>query len=187
MTNRTTPATSQASFLPPDAAALAHLVRENLRLLAELSQRYEVSRTAELEERSGFAMQISSPLAAYTYLEAEMAGLDQEQLRVILLDTKNRVIAFHLVYQGTVNSAHAEPRDIFREAIRQNAVSLVIAHNHPSGDPTPSQDDIEVTNRLAEAGRVLGIEVADHIVIGKGGRYVSLRERGLFSPKGSGR
>jgi DNA repair protein RadC len=122
--------------------------------------------------------QITSPLDAANLLMLEMGCLEQEHLRTILLDTKNRVLASPTIYVGNVNSSIVRVSEIFREAIRENATSMIVAHNHPSGDPTPSPEDISVTRSIVEAGFLLGIDVLDHIVIGYQ-HFVSLKERGL--------
>ena len=122
--------------------------------------------------------QITSPADAANLLMLEMGSLEQENLRTILLDTKNRVLDTTNVYQGNVNSSIIRVGEVFREAVRANATALIVAHNHPSGDPTPSPEDVQVTRSIVEGGRLLGIEVLDHLVIGRQ-RYVSLRERGL--------
>lgn len=122
--------------------------------------------------------QITSPTDAANLLMLEMSGLEQEHLRTILLDTKNRVLASPTVYVGNVNSSIIRVSEIFREAVRANATALIIAHNHPSGDPTPSPEDVQVTRSVIEAGSLLGIELLDHLVIGHQ-RFVSLKERGL--------
>ncbi len=110
-----------------------------------------------------------------------MAALDQEQLRVVLLDTKHRVLGVRTVYQGTVNEARVRIAEVFRVAIRHNAVALVAVHNHLSGDPTPSAADVTLTAELARAGSLLDVEVLDHLIIGQG-RHVSLRRLGLGFP-----
>lgn len=122
--------------------------------------------------------QITSPTDAANLLMLEMGGLEQENLRTLLLDTKNRVLASPTVYVGNVNSSIVRVSEIFREAVRQNATALILAHNHPSGDPTPSPEDIHVTRAVVKAGSLLGVEVLDHLVIGHQ-RFVSLKERGL--------
>jgi DNA repair protein RadC len=127
--------------------------------------------------------QITSPDDVVNLVGIEMAALDQEQLRVILLDTKHRVLAVRLVYQGSVNQAQVRVAEVFREAIRHNAVALAAVHNHPSGDPTPSAADVALTLELAKAGELLDIEVLDHVVVGQG-RHVSLRRLGLGFPSG---
>lgn len=111
-------------------------------------------------------------------LGIEMASLEQEQLRVVMLDTKNQVIATKMVYQGSVNSASIRTAELFRDAVRNNAVGIVLAHNHPSGDPTPSSADVSVTLELVKAGELLQIKVIDHLVIGLG-RHVSMKRLGL--------
>jgi DNA repair protein RadC len=122
--------------------------------------------------------QITSPADAANLLMLEMSGLEQENLRTLLLDTKNRVLASPTVYIGNVNSSIIRVSEIFREAVRQNATALIMAHNHPSGDPTPSPEDVHVTRSVVEAGHLLGIEVLDHLVIGHQ-QFTSLKERGL--------
>jgi DNA repair protein RadC len=122
--------------------------------------------------------QITSPLDAANLLMLEMGGLEQEHLRTLLLDTKNRVLASPTVYVGNVNSSIIRVSEIFRDAVRENATAIIVAHNHPSGDPTPSPEDVQVTRSIVEAGSLLGIDVLDHLVIGHQ-RFVSLKERGL--------
>ena len=112
-------------------------------------------------------------------LSPEMELLTQEQLRVVLLDTRNRVLDVLMVYQGNVNSTIVQMAEVFREAIIACAPNIVLAHNHPSGDPSPSPEDVALTKQAVEAGHLLGIEVLDHIVIGRG-RYVSLKDRGAM-------
>ena len=108
----------------------------------------------------------------------EMSLLDHEQLRVLLLDTKNHVHAMPTVYKGTVNSSQVRVAEVFKEAVRHNYPALIVVHNHPSGDPTPSRDDVRVTKDLVQAGELLGINVLDHIIIGHQ-KFVSMKERGL--------
>lgn len=122
--------------------------------------------------------QIRSPSDVAKFMQIEMSHLDQEHLKVICIDTKNRVIKVHSVYVGTLNSAGLRVGEVFKEAIKLNSAAIIICHNHPSGDPTPSSEDVLVTRQIIEAGRLLDIDVLDHLVIGQG-RYVSLRERGL--------
>jgi DNA repair protein RadC len=126
--------------------------------------------------------QIKSPADVANLLLLEMGHLDQEQLRVVLLDTKNRVQAISTVYIGSVNSAQIRIGEIFRDGVRRNSTAIIVAHNHPSGDPSPSPEDILVTRQIVEAGKLLDIDTLDHLVIGNG-RYVSMRERGLGFPK----
>ncbi len=111
----------------------------------------------------------------------EMAGLEQECLRVVLLNNKNMIVDSPIIYQGSINSIPIRTADIFREAVRQACGALILIHNHPSGDPTPSPEDVRVTREIVGAGRLLDIEVLDHLVIGNR-RYVSLKEQGLGFP-----
>jgi DNA repair protein RadC len=107
-----------------------------------------------------------------------MAALEQEHLRVMLLDRRNRVLEVTDLYRGSASSAQVRVGEIFREAIRKNASALIVIHNHPSGDPTPSPDDVALTRAIVQAGKMLDVDVLDHLVIGQG-RWVSLKERGL--------
>jgi DNA repair protein RadC len=122
--------------------------------------------------------QIKTPADAAQMLMLHMGLLDQEEVRTLLLDTRNRVMASHMIYKGSLNAASMRVSEVFKEAVRSNAAALIIAHNHPSGDPSPSAEDIAVTKTLSNAGKLLDIEVLDHIVIAQN-RYVSLKERGL--------
>ena len=131
--------------------------------------------------RPGDRPAIKSPEEAAGLLQYEMSMLEQETMRVILLDTRNRVIRDPMVYQGSLNASVVRVGELFREAVRANAAALIVAHNHPSGDPTPSPEDVAMTRTLVEAGRILDIEVLDHLVIGKG-RWVSLKAQGLGFP-----
>ena len=110
---------------------------------------------------------------------ADMRYLKNECFKVLLLNTKNEVIAVQSVSVGIINSSVVDPREVFRPAVKRGAASVALAHNHPSGNPEPSSADIEITLRLVEAGRLLGIIVVDHIVIGDG-VFVSMRQRNLF-------
>jgi DNA repair protein RadC len=122
--------------------------------------------------------QITAPADAANLLMSEMAFLEQEHLRIILLDTRNRVLHIPTVYIGSLNSSVVRVGELFRSAIKENAASLIVAHNHPSGDPTPSPEDVRVTRELVKAGDLLNISVLDHVIIGRN-RFVSLKERGL--------
>jgi len=121
---------------------------------------------------------VRTPQDVANLLMAEMGFLDQEQLRVVLLTSKNQVMSISEVYKGNVNTSLIRPSELFREAVRENCPAIIVVHNHPSGDPDPSPEDIAVTEQIVAAGRVLDIEVLDHIIIG-GQRYVSLKERGV--------
>ncbi|MFO7585571.1 MAG: DNA repair protein RadC [Anaerolineales bacterium] len=121
---------------------------------------------------------INSPGDAANLMLYEMQALEQEHLRVMLLDRRNRVMEVVDLYRGSVSSSQIRVGEIFREAVRKNASAIIVAHNHPSGDPTPSPDDVAVTRAILQAGKMLDVDVLDHLVIGQG-RWVSLKERGL--------
>ena len=121
---------------------------------------------------------VSTTQDAANLVTGEMGTLDQEHLRVILLNTRNEVLSTHEVYVGNVNSSVVRPAEVFRPAVRNNAPSLIVAHNHPSGNPAPSDDDIAITEDLVAAGKLLGIDVLDHLIVGSGQRYVSMNETG---------
>jgi DNA repair protein RadC len=166
---------------PREAAALLHALRENGRLLAELAERSGAPGTAPpAEERT-----VRGPGDVAAYLAPEMVDLEQEQLRVVLLDTKNTVRRVVLVYQGTANCTRVRLAECFREAVREGATALVLVHNHPSGWPEPSPEDVRLTAEAARAGELLGIEVLDHVVLARAG-FRSLRAAGLYTPRPTG-
>lgn len=159
------------------AGELLHLARENLRLLVALAARYEVEvRGADPDGR-----EVRSPADLADYLGPEMAGLAQEQLRAVLLDGRNRILGVQLIYQGGQNAVNIRLADCFREAVRAGAAAILLVHNHPSGDPNPSPQDIALTGEAGRVGDLLGIPVIDHVVVGRAG-FVSLRRRGLYEP-----
>lgn len=123
---------------------------------------------------------VRSPQDAADLIMEHLRYLDREVMRLIILDTKNQVIASPTVSVGTLNASMVHPREIFKECIRRSAASLIVVHNHPSGDPSPSTEDIQVTERLRRAGEILGIDVLDHIIIGDN-RFVSMKEEGFFT------
>lgn len=122
---------------------------------------------------------ISSPTDAYKLINEFIDGVDREVMVVCSLSTKNEPISLNLASVGTLNSSLIHPREIFKSSILSNAASIIIAHNHPSGDPTPSSEDINVTHRLKEAGKILGIELIDHIIVGNN-QFISLKEKGTL-------
>jgi DNA repair protein RadC len=121
---------------------------------------------------------VTSPGDAANLLMSEMMFLEQEHLRLILLDTRNRVISTPTVYVGSLNTSVVRIGELFRAAIKDNAAAFIVAHNHPSGDPSPSPEDVTVTRQIVQSGKLLDIELLDHVIIGRQ-RYVSLKERGL--------
>jgi DNA repair protein RadC len=126
---------------------------------------------------------VHSPADAAEMVQYEMSALEQEELRVMLLDTRNRVQHIETVYRGSVNSSQVRIAEIFKAAIRRNASNLIVVHNHPSGDPTPSPDDVAITRAILQAGELLDVKLLDHIIVGNG-RFVSLKERGLGFTQG---
>jgi len=119
---------------------------------------------------------LSTPEQVEAYM-GDLKGVQQECFVVIALNTKNRVIEKHLVSLGTLNSSLVHPREVFRTLVQSNAAAWICCHNHPSGDPTPSAEDIKITKQLVGAGEVMGIKCLDHVIIGD--RALSLREAGL--------
>ncbi len=121
--------------------------------------------------------QIMSPADAANLVQAEMQTLEQEELRVLLLDSKHRVQDMRTAAVGSLNSNAVRVGELFREAIRANCAAVIVVHNHPSGDPTPSREDMAFTRQIIDAGRLLSVEVLDHLIIGRQ-RWVSLMEQG---------
>ncbi|WP_373844567.1 DNA repair protein RadC [Clostridium sp.] len=140
--------------------------------MAELSKRFR-------SYKDGDDYRISSPKDAAVLVMEEMKGMRQEHLKVILLNTKNMVVGIKNIFIGTLNSSIVHPREIFFYAIKKNSASIILCHNHPSGDPSPSGEDVNVTLRLKKCGELLGIQLVDHLIIGNG-IFVSLKERGIF-------
>lgn len=126
-----------------------------------------------------YGIKISSPEDVVTYYTAQLKYEQRECLLLLILDSKNRVLSEELLSIGTINASIADPREIFLSALRKNGVSILLLHNHPSGDPTPSKEDIVTTSRIIEAGKLLGISLNDHIIIGQNS-YLSLRAEGYL-------
>lgn len=150
--------------------------------VAQIKAALELGRRLQMEtpqERP----QILSPQDAAQILLPEMQYLDQENLKVITLDTKHRVVEAPTIYKGSLNASMVRLAEVFRDAIRANCAAILLAHNHPSGDPTPSREDLTLTKEVVKAGRLLDIEVLDHLIIGHQ-RYISLKEQdsSLFGP-----
>lgn len=121
----------------------------------------------------------SNPQSIADYYMDQFRTYRQEHLLMMLFDTKNHLLCEQLISKGSVNTSIAEPREIFREALRYGAVSIILIHNHPSGDPTPSHADIAITERIFDAGQLLGIQLLDHIIIGNR-QYISMKQQQLF-------
>lgn len=122
---------------------------------------------------------IRSPEDGANYVMHEMRFLSQEHFVCLYLNTKNQVLHKQTIFIGSLNTSIVHPREVFKEAFRRSAASVICIHNHPSGDPTPSREDIEVTKRLAESGKIIGIDVLDHLIIGEN-KFVSLKEKGYL-------
>lgn len=122
---------------------------------------------------------IRSPEDAANFLMQDMTALQQEHFVVLFLNTKNQIIYKKTIFIGSLNASIVHPREIFREAVKRSAASIICAHNHPSGVPTPSPEDIDVTNRLVEAGIIIGVELLDHVIIGDH-QFISMKEKGYF-------
>lgn len=149
----------------------------------QLKAAFELARRVAVE--SFHREPVDAPAKAAACVREEFRSEDREVFRVLLLDTKNRLIRISRVSVGTINASLVEPREVFKEAIAHSATSLILAHNHPSGDPAPSSEDIAITKRLVKAGELLNITVLDHLILGQSatGRaqdYVSLKELGLM-------
>jgi DNA repair protein RadC len=123
---------------------------------------------------------LSRPSSVARYLHLRYGERGQEVMGALYLDIRNRLVAEREHYLGTLQRAAVEPREVLKEGLLRGAAAVVIFHTHPSGDPTPSAEDLVFTRRMAEAGEVVGIRVVDHLIIGRGGRWTSLRERGAW-------
>jgi len=122
---------------------------------------------------------ISSPKEVYKIVSEYLKGVDREHLVLLTLDTKNVITSITTVSIGSLNQSIVHPREVFKTAILSNASSIILAHNHPSGDPTPSKEDINITHRIKEGGKLLGIDLLDHVIIGDD-TYISLKEKGIL-------
>ena len=142
---------------------------ERVVLVKEKVGRYELPRKIESPEKAYNAIK------TITNVQEEA----QEVFGILILNTKHKIVAVHEVSRGTLNSSLVHPREVFKPAVLHNAAAIICFHNHPSGDPESSREDIEVTKRLVEAGKILGIEVLDHIIVSDEG-YTSLKERGVM-------
>ena len=123
---------------------------------------------------------IRTPEDVVNILSADYDVAVVEMAQMLALDTKNKIIGIFVISTGSLNASIIHPRDIFQRAILSNAASVILAHNHPSGDPTPSSEDIELTNKLVQVGKMMDLPILDHVVIGDG-KFVSLKERGIIS------
>lgn len=144
----------------------------------------QIISTLELSKRISASkgeskMKITSPKDVTNILMEEMRYLKKEYFKIILLDTKNQIISINDISVGSLNSSIVHPREVFNVAIKRSSASIILVHNHPSGDPAPSKEDINVTKRLNQCGDIIGIKVLDHIIIGDG-NYISLKEKSVI-------
>ncbi len=175
-----------------DLLAEADLVELSRLVPGELSARFGLPPAPAARVAAAFALgrrverarhplrpSMRSPRRVHELVAVELRGLERERFLVLLLDGKHRLKRREVVSEGTLTTSLVHPREVFRPAVRESAAAVVVVHNHPSGDPEPSLEDVEVTRRLIEAGRLLGIPLLDHVVVGDG-RFASLRERMSF-------
>ncbi len=149
-----------------------------------LAKAVQVKAVLELGKRLAVSarpqrISVSSPQDVASVLMEEMRYYQKEHFRIVLLNTKNQIISVEEISVGSLNSSIVHPREIFNQPVKKSAAAILLVHNHPSGDPSPSREDLEVTKRLMEAGRILGIQVLDHLIVGDG-RYLSFKEEGLL-------
>jgi DNA repair protein RadC len=146
------------------------IVKYRLELVRESSRIYDVEG------------KISSPIDVKNYIEEvfKLSSQAEEVMVMLVLDVKNNVIGAFEVSRGSLNASIVHPREVFKRALLLNGASIILAHNHPSGDPSPSKEDVDITRRIAEGGNILGIIVLDHLIIGDNGRYRSFREAQLI-------
>jgi len=147
-------------------------------MLAQVRQLHEQINTYLHKCPAAERPSINSPADAAELLKPFIGNLDHEELWVIVLDRRNRVIQLVRLYQGSVNSSQVRVGEVFRQAIIEQASAIILGHDHPSGDPTPSPDDVAVTRAIVQAGKLLDIDVLDHLIISQD-RFISLKERGL--------
>lgn len=177
------------SILSLDNKGLGHLRDITMEELQEVkgigrSKAAQIIAAIEIGKRISYEsaknkVKVSSPVTVANLFMDELRYLQNEHFMILLLDTKNQIISRERISIGTLNASIVHPRDVFKVAIKKNANSMILLHNHPSGDPTPSKEDIGVTNRLVEVGDLVGIKVLDHIIIGDN-NYISFKEKSIM-------
>jgi DNA repair protein RadC len=179
---------SQLAALYSEFGGLSKIPRHRIMEIKGMGEKYAdaVQAVVEIVRREVTAEvvyrhRIHSPADIAAIVSYEMGALENEELRVMLLNTRNEVLRVVTAVKGSANGASVRISELFREAIRENAVAIVLLHNHPSGDPSPSPQDISLTRAAVEAGKNLDIDVLDHLVIGGQRQYVSMKERGLVN------
>jgi len=146
--------------------------------IAQIKAAFELGKRLMGESTDGKPV-FSSSHTLYSYFAPRFKNLKKEIFISVLLDAKNRLLREHKISEGTLTNSLIHPREAFKEAVKESAASVIFVHNHPSGDPEPSKDDITITERLKNAGNIIGIQVLDHVIIGDG-KYVSLKEKGIL-------
>jgi DNA repair protein RadC len=169
---------SLADVAARDAEELTHLRGVGPSKAARLAATFELTRRLRAR-RPGIRVRLAAPAEVYGAYAPLMEDLKHEVFRVALLDAQNRLLRDRVISVGTLSASLVHPREVFKPAIVESAAALILLHNHPSGDPAPSREDIRLTRQLVECGRLLDLRVHDHVVIGHGG-FVSLAERGLI-------
>ncbi len=160
------------------AAELSSIKGLGTAKISQIKAAFELGKRLMSESSDGKPV-FSSSQSIYSYFSPRFKNLKKEIFVAVFMDAKNRLLREYKVSEGTLTNSPIHPREAFKEAIRESAASVIFVHNHPSGDPAPSRDDIAVTGRLKSAGEIIGIQVLDHIIIGDG-TYVSLREQGAL-------
>ena len=163
---------------PADSAGLRHKHGLSEHQTCLLATATELGRRLH-EPPPGFVESVNSPSDADQILQPHLQGQIQEHLVTVALNTRNQVVGVHTVYIGTVNSSSVRPAEVLRPAVVANAPCIIVGHNHPSGDPTPSPEDASVTRDIRPAAELLSIELLDHIVVGANGRFTSMKEKRL--------
>lgn len=160
-----------------DVATLAHASGIGPARATTVAAAFELGRRAAREQPALHPV-VRGPADIARLLESALGALPHEELHLLVMDTRHRVLSAAMLYRGSVNAAPGRVAEVFREAVRMNATAIAVAHNHPSGDPAPSRDDVDFTSAVVAAGELLDINVLDHLVFGRD-RYVSMRERRL--------
>lgn len=159
---------------------LSHIKGIGTAKAAQLKAVFELGKRQELEREAVYeSYDIKDPQSVVRAVRGTIKDKAKEHFKLILLNTRNKIIGLSTVSIGTLSASLVHPREVFKDAIRHSASSVVMAHNHPSGDPEPSEEDLKITRRLVESGKILGIEVLDHIIIGKD-TFISLKMKGLL-------
>jgi DNA repair protein RadC len=159
---------------------LSHIKGIGMARATQLKAVFELGKRQEIEKENNYeSYDIRDPQGVVRAVRKTIKDKAKEHFKLILLNTRNKIIGLSTVSIGTLNASLVHPREVFKDAIRHSASSVVVAHNHPSGNPEPSEEDLKITRRLVDSGKILGIEVLDHIIIGKNA-FISLKTKGLL-------